>query len=172
MARVVLVCALVGAFVLVPLQAQAGRRTPTVSDCFHLEIRPERIMFACADGGYYVTHLKWQRWHIFRATGQGLFRQNDCRPSCAGGTFHARRGRITLLRRVWCPMPTSTSSAARGSSTNVLSSAKNERAFACSVLCSAPAIGSTRWPIHRQSIRTPASLRLIGMPWTSDTRRT
>ena len=103
MARVVLVCALVGAFVLVPLQAQAGRRTPTVSDCFHLEIRPERIMFACADGGYYVTHLKWQRWHIFRATGQGLFRQNDCRPSCAEGTFHARRGRITLLRRVWCP---------------------------------------------------------------------
>ena len=59
-------------------------------------------MFACADGGYFVTSLEWTGWHRFRATGRGLFHQNDCRPSCAEGTFHSRRGRITMSRRQWC----------------------------------------------------------------------
>ncbi len=93
----------VAAIVLAAVPAQAGRQTFTVSDCRHVEIRPERIMFACADGDFYATHLEWQRWRPFRAFGQGLFHQNDCRPSCAEGTFHARRGRPALRRRLWCP---------------------------------------------------------------------
>lgn len=96
-------CLVVIAIVLFPIPAQAGGRTFTVSDCRNVEIRPERIMFACADGNYYATHLTWQRWHRFRALGRGLFHQNDCRPSCAEGTFHDRRGQITLRRRLWCP---------------------------------------------------------------------
>jgi len=93
----------VSVIVLVPAPAQAARRTFAVSDCQHTEIRPDSIMFACADGGYYVTHLEWSIWHRFRARGRGLFHLNDCRPSCAGGTFHSRGGRITLRRRLWCP---------------------------------------------------------------------
>jgi hypothetical protein len=101
--KVVVACVVVSVILVAPHHVQAGTRTFTVSDCHNLEIRPERIMFACADGGYYVTHLEWQRWRLLGATGRGLFHQNDCRPSCAGGTFHNRRGRITLRRRLWCP---------------------------------------------------------------------
>jgi hypothetical protein len=103
MAKSVLAGVVAVAIALAPFQAQAGERTFAVSDCRHVEIRPGRIMFACADGGYYVTSLEWQRWQLFRAAGQGLFHQNDCLPSCVEGTFHARRGRITLRRRMWCP---------------------------------------------------------------------
>jgi hypothetical protein len=103
MAKSVLAGVVAATIALAPFQAQAGKRTFTVSDCRHVEIRPVRIMFACADGGYYVNSLEWQRWQLFRAAGRGLFHQNDCLPSCAEGTFHARRGRITLRRRMWCP---------------------------------------------------------------------
>jgi hypothetical protein len=103
MRKVVVAWVVVAAIVLVPTPAQAAMRTFAVSDCQHADIRPDSIMFACADGGYYVTHLEWSTWHQFRARGRGLFHLNDCKPSCAGGTFHSRRGRITLRRRLWCP---------------------------------------------------------------------
>jgi hypothetical protein len=103
MRKSVLATVVVSAVALGPVQVRAGEPTFTVFDCRHVGIRPDRIMFACADGGYYVTHLAWMGWHRFRATGRGLFHQNDCRPSCAGGTFHSRLGRITLRRRLWCP---------------------------------------------------------------------
>lgn len=89
--------------VLVPAPAGAREPTTVADDCYHVDVRPRSILFACADGGYYVTHLDWRRWRARRADGLGLFHQNDCTPNCAGGTFHNRRGTISLRHRLWCP---------------------------------------------------------------------
>jgi hypothetical protein len=83
--------------------ASAAPRTYVTHNCLHVTIRPAFIMFACADGGFYMTEGDWTTWHRWRATGHGLFHQNDCDPSCAGGTFHAARGRIVLFDRMYCP---------------------------------------------------------------------
>ena len=71
-------------------------------DCRHLRIEPHKILFACGDGGYYVDHLHWSKWKVDRAVGRGVFHINDCDPSCAGGTFHKRKGKIVLKKRVHC----------------------------------------------------------------------
>jgi hypothetical protein len=88
---------------LTPAPAGAVGRTYVTDDCFHVRVRPRSIMFACADGGYYVDHLRWSRWRVQRAAGNGLFHQNDCVPNCAGGSFHHREGTITLMGRLRCP---------------------------------------------------------------------
>jgi hypothetical protein len=94
-------------FALLPLLASAGsaaaaRRTYSNPDCQRPRIRPANMVFACADHGYYATHLTWMVWHLKHATGEGLFHQNDCDPNCAAGTFHNSRGRIVLRGRTWC----------------------------------------------------------------------
>jgi len=78
-------------------------RTFVTNDCRRAEIRPRQVMFACADGGFYMTQGEWTSWHRFRAVGSALFHLNDCTPSCAGGTFHTREGTIVLHRRERCP---------------------------------------------------------------------
>ena len=103
MRRVLIVGVVLVTALLLPLAAAA--RTPatyTSPDCLHLQIRPTEIVFACGDGTYYVNHLSWRSWHKSRATGLGVFHQNDCQPNCATGTFHQRRGRLVLRNRTWC----------------------------------------------------------------------
>lgn len=88
---------------LLPLAAVASAHATYVSpDCRHLQVRPSQILFACADGGFYVDQLIWDSWHLGRARGHGVFHQNDCRPDCAHGTFHERSGRLVLHKRTWC----------------------------------------------------------------------
>lgn len=42
------------------------------------------------------------RRRVRTAVGTGVFHVNDCDPFCAEGTFHHRKGRLTLRDRVWC----------------------------------------------------------------------
>jgi hypothetical protein len=95
--------AVLAAALLVSLPASASDTTYVTHDCLHTRMEPEHIMFACADGGYYVNHLNWSTWHRLRAEARGVYHFNDCRPSCAGGTFHTRRGTLLLRYRLWCP---------------------------------------------------------------------
>ena len=92
---------------LLPLvvgDASAGeRRTAVTTDCQHVEVRPRWIVFACADGGFLVRRLEWRSWHPFRAAASGVFHQNDCDPSCAGGEYHIVTGVLRLRGRTWCP---------------------------------------------------------------------
>lgn len=88
-------------FLAVAGSAASARRSYAPS-CKRPRIRPTNVVFACADHGYYATHLSWSIWHLQHATGEGLFHQNDCDPNCAGGTFQNSRGRIVLRRRTWC----------------------------------------------------------------------
>jgi len=78
-------------------------RTYVTYDCTHVAVKPHSIVFACGDGNFYANHLQWGFWYQRRARGHGVFHQNDCNPNCAMGHFHARRGRIWLRYRGWCP---------------------------------------------------------------------
>jgi hypothetical protein len=103
--RIVLLAAMIIAVsAIVPVgAAEATRRTFVDNNCHSVAFRPSYILFACGDGGFYATELAWSSWHPFRAAGRGIFHQNDCDPSCAGGTFHRVPGRIVLKRRGRCP---------------------------------------------------------------------
>jgi hypothetical protein len=89
--------------VLITPPALGGRRDTTyvAAECGRLRIAPELIEFGCT-GGLYVDHLTWFRWRRFRAAGGGLFHMNDCRPSCAEGTYHTEWGHIWLRNRARC----------------------------------------------------------------------
>jgi hypothetical protein len=102
--RALLVVVVVAVTAAMPTAGATPRgRTFVSHDCRHATIAPRQIMFACGDGGFYMTQGDWTSWHRFRAVGSALFHLNDCSPSCAGGTFHAMRGRIVLHRRERCP---------------------------------------------------------------------
>src|SRR5262245_19684140 len=83
--------------------AAAGGRSFVSHDCRHAAITPRQIMFACGDGGCYMTQGHWTIWHRYRAVGSAVFHLNDCTPSCAEGMFHTMGGTIVLHRRERCP---------------------------------------------------------------------
>ena len=80
-----------------------ARKTHVTHNCTGSKYKPRGILFACADGNFYVKRLRWKSWHTYRAKARGVYHFNDCKPDCAGGTFHKRRGRLLLRRRQWCP---------------------------------------------------------------------
>jgi hypothetical protein len=82
--------------------AARNERTRVTHNCTHTKVKPERIIFACGDGGFYATRLHWGHWGNFHARGHGIFHLNDCKPNCAEGTFHVRRGHIKLRRARFC----------------------------------------------------------------------
>jgi hypothetical protein len=102
-----LVSVIVVAGVLAAPSAVAGGRRTTyaMTDCQHLRTAPRSILFACGDGNFFVDHLTWFRWHPWKAVGGGLFHLNDCRPSCAEGTFHTAWGQLWLRNRARCDPP-------------------------------------------------------------------
>lgn len=54
-------------------------------DCESPVQKPETIMLTCADGGIYVTNIKWESWKKVEAVGKGTYSQNLCDPTCAEG---------------------------------------------------------------------------------------
>jgi hypothetical protein len=97
-----LALAVVPVLIIAPLPASAASRTFVTYDCAHVKVEPRQILFACGDGAFYSDHLHWRTWHRLRAVGEGEFHQNDCRPSCAQGTFHERDAKIVLHGRKYC----------------------------------------------------------------------
>ena len=93
---------------VVPAQAagpdtSAGRavqRTRVVAGCTHLAVKPRRVVVTCADGGIYVVFRHYRFWTRTAAQGRGVYWINDCKPSCAGGTFHHYRAHLRLARVV------------------------------------------------------------------------
>jgi hypothetical protein len=86
-----------------PNLKQGGQnKTYVTHNCTGMKIKPRRILFACGDGNFFVTKLRWHSWHKRRATGHGKFHANDCDPDCADGQFHTRKGRLKLRGRMYC----------------------------------------------------------------------
>jgi hypothetical protein len=64
--------------------------------CDTYTFRPVRILVACGDGNVRMVHLRWPEWTAARALGVGTWRQNDCKPDCADGTFRDYPVRLAL----------------------------------------------------------------------------
>ena len=65
-------------------------------------IRPSRIILACADANYQLTHMRWPHWGGHVARGHGYVYANDCIPFCAGGHFHSTPATVRLFRPRRC----------------------------------------------------------------------
>jgi len=75
---------------------QAAMPTRVVANCTHLAVKPRRVVVTCADGGIYVVFRHYRAWTRTLALGRGVYWFNDCKPSCAGGTFHHFRAFLRL----------------------------------------------------------------------------
>ena len=103
MRRLSVLLVLIVAGTLFQAPASAGSTTYVTFNCTSTKREPARIMFACGDGGYYVDNLDRSSWGVKLAKGRGTFHFNDCKPDCAAGHFHARRGTLVLQYRLPCP---------------------------------------------------------------------
>lgn len=95
---------LVLSFLGVPATALAATRTPlpVLGGCTGRPlIRPSSIDF-CGDGNVFATHLLWSRWDGDNATATGIWRQNTCKPFCAGAPYRAYRVVMRLFRPERC----------------------------------------------------------------------
>jgi hypothetical protein len=66
------------------------------------QLRPTKVVFACADANFYATGISWTRWGPSAAEGVGVGHENDCKPYCAAGHFHTYRLTVRLSRPVAC----------------------------------------------------------------------
>jgi hypothetical protein len=86
---------------LAPSGAQAAglQGTPkVVADCQHLSRTPHRVVAACADLNSYAKVTHWSTWSARRATGEGTWVVNTCKPDCASGTFKRYSATFGLYR--------------------------------------------------------------------------
>ena len=58
--------------------------------------RPETLTTVCADFGKALWEIKWGKWNAFGGHGEGIYRENDCDPSCAEGTIRSRSAEVLL----------------------------------------------------------------------------
>ena len=77
---------------------------------FHLtwQVRPASILYTGdgsgilggfdGTGAKHPGHLKWQSWSADRAEGSGAVWLDECKPSCANGTFKAQAVRVVAFR--------------------------------------------------------------------------
>lgn len=76
----------------------ASERVFGIEDCGEPEVRPDRIVLACADFGLYVDKTDWSSWGGRRARAKGVLNVNDCDPSCAEGHFDRYKVKLRLSR--------------------------------------------------------------------------
>lgn len=58
-----------------------------VEDCGDPAVKPDRIVFACADFGLYANHFDWKHWGDRKARTDGVLHSKVCKPDCASGYF-------------------------------------------------------------------------------------
>ena len=78
--------------------AHANLALPGAFDC-ELAIKDQRVNYflvACGDGYEEIARIKWSRWDIKIAKGEGRYVWNDCLPSCVDGKTHSVLVRVKL----------------------------------------------------------------------------
>jgi hypothetical protein len=80
--------------------ASAHQRTRVVAHCNEISHKPAHYIFFCADGGAGLRHATYDTWGTWSAKGSATYYYNDCKPSCAGGTWHERPATFRLYRVV------------------------------------------------------------------------
>jgi len=66
--------------------AVADAGTPVIRLCGNeLAVKPQHIVFTCADNTWAIDNLVWRSWGADGATGSGIQYQRACVPNCATG---------------------------------------------------------------------------------------
>lgn len=73
-----------------------------IPNCWSLQSAPTGLVLACADYNYRLESLTWRGWGRSGTTARGTARINDCKPDCAGGTFHSYAVRVLADRLRSC----------------------------------------------------------------------
>lgn len=96
--KIIAASAMLAPFALAAIFLFPDSTTPTISpsqiytwDCEIPVQRPEAITLTCADGGMYINQIDWSRWDSKVAQGVGIYNVNNCKPSCAEGTYSHTR---------------------------------------------------------------------------------
>ncbi len=87
----------VGTSTAAPTSAHRAR-TYAPKDCLKPQVEPRRIVFACADVGLYVNHLRWTKWRHRRAKGKGVLHERTCDPACLGSPYKDYPVKIRLRK--------------------------------------------------------------------------
>ena len=67
--------------------AVADQGTPVVVNCSgQPEVKPQHIMFFCADNTWNIDNLAWTSWSADGAKGTGIEFRDNCVPNCAQGS--------------------------------------------------------------------------------------
>jgi hypothetical protein len=94
---------ILSAILLTTATAASAGRAPVFGGCISkVQVRPRVIVFACGDGNFFVTNLKWSRWDTKEARATGIGHQNDCEPDCARGHFHRYAVAVRLSAPTVC----------------------------------------------------------------------
>jgi hypothetical protein len=99
--RVVLaavVCLITSLSAVAAPEALAGTHTKAIANCTKAVYAPSHFIFYCADGGAGLRHVAYSRYTKTDAHGHGVYYWNDCKPSCAGGTWHHAQAFVHLYR--------------------------------------------------------------------------
>ena len=95
--------AITSAVLLTSAAASAVAVVPVFGGCTSkVHVRPHTVVFACGDGNFFATRLRWTRWDASQAFATGIGHQNDCTPDCAGGRFHAYPVSVHLTTPLVC----------------------------------------------------------------------
>ena len=93
--RLLLIC-VVAAVLLLSAPSQGAVALRGLPDCLgRVQVRPSRVVLACAGGGFGADRLTWQGWGGAQAFGTGSAYVSDCTPTCASG--QVRRYPIVLV---------------------------------------------------------------------------
>jgi hypothetical protein len=90
-----------GACLVAP--ASAGhQKVYGVEDCGDPAVKPDRIVFACADFGLYANHFDWHSWGGRKARADAVLHAKVCKPDCASGYFKDYPVEVTLHKvKTW-----------------------------------------------------------------------
>jgi hypothetical protein len=93
---VIAICLLFAATVPVAY-AFKGQQVYAIGNCNKPEVRPSKIVFACADGNAYAKGVRYRSYGGAVAVAQATAYRNTCEPDCAQGHFVSARATIRLF---------------------------------------------------------------------------
>ena len=59
-----------------------------VTNCGILDYKPTEMIKFCTDASVEIDQIKWTTWSTEGATGEGVYKINDCQPTCIAGKLH------------------------------------------------------------------------------------
>jgi hypothetical protein len=99
-----LVIVVLGMLVAVVPAADAfrGQQVYAIGNCSKPEVRPSKIVFACADGNAYATGVRYSSYGGAVAIAKATAHRNRCEPDCARGRFTSAPATIRLFAIARC----------------------------------------------------------------------